>query len=149
MTDKEQLKVTQAGESAADRPVVAKRPIAVQFDELIENQIDVVAGLRSIGMTGDQHGLPCRKVAVNLLFEVEQLAANAANMLGVLGRGIRFGFETSKQLLHLVDLSFKRQRRRGHYLRLRRWPGIGFSSGYPTKIANGRKIADQTWRIRG
>ena len=46
MADEHDAEVAQAGEAGADGAVVAEGPVAVQLDELVEDQVDVVERLR-------------------------------------------------------------------------------------------------------
>src|SRR5205823_2668097 len=46
MTDQHDAKIAQAGKAGADGSIVAKGTVAMQLDELLEDQIDVIEGLR-------------------------------------------------------------------------------------------------------
>ena len=52
VADEHHLEVVEPGEAGADGPVVAERPVAVQLDELVEDQLDVVERLRPLADAG-------------------------------------------------------------------------------------------------
>ena len=109
MADEHDAVIAQPGEAAANGPVVADGAVAMQLDELLEDQIDVVHRLRPLGVPRDEDRLPGGEVAVNLAFEVHQLAANAANFLAAAELAARSGFQTRQQILKLVDVRLERQ----------------------------------------
>ncbi len=63
MTDEHDLGIAQVRQAGDDGLVVAEGTVAVELDELVENQVDVVAGLRPLGMPGNLDGLPGVEVA--------------------------------------------------------------------------------------
>ena len=85
VADEHDLLVAQVGEAGDDRLVVADGAVAVQLDELVEDQLDVVAGLRALLVARDLDGLPGVEVGVDRPLQVRQLAAEAADLLGEAG----------------------------------------------------------------
>ena len=103
MADQHDAEVAEPGEAAADRPVVADGPVAVQLDEIIEYQIDVIHQERPILVARHLDGLPRRQGAVNLLLEIDQLATNAADLLGDSALPAVERLQAGKHLFQLVD----------------------------------------------
>ena len=66
VADEQDLEVAEPGEAGADGPVVAEGPVAVQLDELVEDQLDVVERLRPVRVPGDEDRLPGRQGRVDL-----------------------------------------------------------------------------------
>ena len=64
----------------------------MQFDEVAEDEINVVQQLRAIGMARNLNRVPGGEIRVNLANEIGQLPANAANFFGRsrLARGTSF-----------------------------------------------------------
>ena len=83
------LILVEVGEPGDDRLVVADGAVAVQLDELLEDQLDVVAGLGALRMPRDLDDLPGVEVGIDLALERGQLAAQPADLLGDLGRVAR------------------------------------------------------------
>ena len=75
MADQHDAEIAQPGEAGADGAVVADGAVAVQFDELVEDQLEIVAGLRPVAVAGDLDRLPRRQVAVDLALEVDRSRA--------------------------------------------------------------------------
>ena len=48
MADEHDAIIAEPGEAGADGPVVAEGPVAVQLDELVEDQVDVIERLRPL-----------------------------------------------------------------------------------------------------
>ena len=94
MADQHDAMIADAGKAGADGPVVAEGPVAVQFDEVVEDHADVVDGLRPLRMAGHEDGVPGGEVVVDLANEARQLAANAANLLA--GLALRIGWLSSR-----------------------------------------------------
>ena len=57
---------SEHGEAADDAAVVAEAAVAVQFDELREDVLDVVPDERAVLVAGDLDGLPRGQVLVEL-----------------------------------------------------------------------------------
>src|SRR5262249_23512400 len=106
--------VAQAGEAAAQGPVVADGPVAVQLDELVEDQLDVVHRLRPVVVARDLDRLPGSEVAVDLLLEADQVAPHAAALLAAAGLAAGAGLQPGQRLLHHRDFRLERQPLWGH-----------------------------------
>ena len=117
MADEHDLDVVQVGEAGDDRLVVAQGAVAVQLEELVEDQLDVVAGLRPLLVARDLDDLPGLEMRVDFPFERSQLAPQPADLFGDLGRipagavlGV-LGFQLREACFHLVDGRLERQPR--------------------------------------
>ena len=115
MADEHHLDVVQMREAGDDRLVVAQGAVAVQLEELVEDQLDVVAGLRPLLVPRDLHDLPRFEMRVDFPLERGQLAPQPADLFGDLGRiagstvlGV-LGFHLRKACFHLVDGCLERQ----------------------------------------
>ncbi len=64
MADHQHFVLVELREAGAQRPVVAKKLVAVQFDELIEQQFHVVGELGPVRKPRHTHGVPRIKLAV-------------------------------------------------------------------------------------
>ena len=53
----------EIGQTADQRVIVAKRAVAVQFDEIGRQLCDVIEGVRPIGMAGELDPVPCGQSA--------------------------------------------------------------------------------------
>ena len=82
------LLVAQVGKPGDDRLVVADGPVAVELDEAVEDQLQVVAGLGTILMAGDPDGLPGVEVGEDRPLQVRQFPAHPADRVGRVGRGL-------------------------------------------------------------
>ena len=131
MADDHHLEGVELGPAGADRPIVAETLVAVQFDELVEDQFEIVGGHGPIGMPGDLDLLPRLQVGVDLFDQIDALAAQAADFVADLGRLLGLGLELRQPSLQLVDRPLKRQSIFGScHVRVR---GSGFriwSSGF-------------------
>ena len=77
MADDEHFVAIELGEAGAERAVVAEELVAVQLDELVEHEVEVVGGHRPLGMAGDLDGFPGVELAVDAAHGVGELAAEA------------------------------------------------------------------------
>ena len=68
VADEHHLLLAEVAQAGDDRLVVADGPVAVEFEELVEDQVEVVAGLGALGMPRDLDGLPGVEVRVDLRF---------------------------------------------------------------------------------
>ena len=103
MADDQHLVAIELGEAGAQRAVVAEELVAVQLDELVEQQVEIVGEHRPIGMPGDLHRFPRIELAVDAARRVGQLAAQRADLVAQLGR-LRLGrFELRDLLLEPID----------------------------------------------
>src|SRR5262249_39516225 len=140
LTKKHDAKVTQAGKASSDRPVVAEGPVAMQFADLLEGQVEVVKGLWPLRMPGHLDGLPGRQVTVDLPLEVDQLAADATHFLDAADRLARPGLEARKEFLHLVNLLLEGEtRQRWHGNRLQQQIGRPSQSTKQCSSPGGRR----------
>ena len=117
MADEHDLDVVEVREAGDDRLVVAQGPVAVQLEELVEDQLDVIAGLRPLLVPRDLDDLPGLEMRVDFPFECRQLAPQPADLFGDLGRiaaGAVLGvlrFQLRESSFHLVDGRLERQAR--------------------------------------
>ena len=58
VADEHHLDVAEVGKAGDDRLVVAEGPVAVQLEELVEDQLDIVTGLRALLVARNVDGLP-------------------------------------------------------------------------------------------
>ncbi len=101
------LVAIELGEAGAERAVVAIELVAVEFDEFVEHEVEVVGEHRPVGMPGDLHRLPRVELAVDAAGGVGQLAAERADLVVQLGR-LRFRrVELVDPLLERVNRLFE------------------------------------------
>ena len=93
------------GEARDDRLVVAEGAVAVQLEELLEDQIEIVAGLGALLVPRDLDDLPGVEIGIDLALERRQLAAQPADLLGDLGR-VAPGAVLGVLHLHLAEPRF-------------------------------------------
>ena len=95
--------------AGADGPIVAKELVAVQFNEFVEHQFEVVGGHGPVGVPGDLDRLPRLQLAIDLLLQVGQLAAEPADLVANIRhlRGGRLQFRQAG--LHLIDRCSERE----------------------------------------
>src|SRR5262249_43348041 len=81
--------VLEAGEPAHDRFVVSVDAIAVELDEILEEETEEVEGVRALRVTGELRALPGRQRAIDpllrppeTLLETVDLVARALRILG-------------------------------------------------------------------
>src|SRR5262245_60261655 len=115
MADDQDAGVTEPGEAGPQRPVIAERPVAVQLDELLEDEFDVIAELRPALDAREFDRLPGRQTGVLLPLECGQFAADAADLVLVVRRRRGFVFQLLELVLEVVDVFLERQSAgRGH-----------------------------------
>ena len=68
LADKQHFAIIDFCESCIDRSIVAERPVAVQFDEFIADQFDIIACLWTILVTSDLHRLPRIQILEHFAF---------------------------------------------------------------------------------
>ena len=97
---------SQAGQQGL---VVAEGFVAMQLDELVANQLDVIECLRPGLVSGNLDRFPGIQVLVNLAFQPLDLDPHFANR--VLGdiRGIRLRLQRFQLALQIVDRTFERK----------------------------------------
>src|SRR5690606_28545691 len=93
MADDHHFVFVQLGEAGADGAVVAERLVAMQFDKLIEDQVEVVGHLRTIRMPRYLNRIPCVELAVDALLFFGELASQSTKRLGGLRRVVARSFE--------------------------------------------------------
>ena len=115
VADEHHFHVVEVGQPGDDRLVVADGAVAVELEELLEDQVEVVAGLGPLLMARDLDGLPGIELRIDLAFERRQLAAEAADLLADLGGVARgavlgvLGLHLAEARFHLVDGRLERQ----------------------------------------
>ena len=109
MADDHDLVAIELGEAAAHGPIVAEELVAVQLDEFVEDQVQIVAGHRPVGMPRHLHGLPRSQAAVDLAFQLGQLALVLTDLFQqrVIGSAGRFQFDDLR--FELEDRPFECQ----------------------------------------
>lgn len=90
--DEHDLHWSDACEASHDRRIVPIPAISVQLGEVPGDHPDVISCLRTEGMAGDAHGLPCREFAVQLAEEIavaltERLEVAQERSAHLVGRG--------------------------------------------------------------
>ena len=109
VADEHHLDVIEVSKPRHDRLVVAEGAVAVQFEKLLENQIEVVAGLGALLVSRNLNNLPWIQIGIDLTLELRQLAAQPPNLLGdrrgVAPRAVLgvLYFHLTKASFHLVD----------------------------------------------
>ena len=117
MADEHDLEIVQVGEAGDDRVVVAQGSVAVQLKELVEDQLDVLAGLRALGMARNLDNLPGLEMRIDFAFQRSQLASQPADLFGDPGRILAgpvlgvLAFQLRETCFHLVDWRLERQPR--------------------------------------
>ena len=101
MSDHNNRLAAEAREAAEDGVIVHELAVAGEFDELIEQLLDIVEEVRALGMAGDLRLLPGRKVRVDLLELLVRLLAQLADFF-LDGRAAG-GFELSDLFFEVRD----------------------------------------------
>jgi hypothetical protein len=102
VADEHHLLLAQVRQPGDDGLVVADGPVAVQLDDLLEDQLQVVPALRTLGVARDLDGLPGVEVGEDRPLQPGQVAADAADLVGQLGgRGVDARAGLGQQRLHL------------------------------------------------
>ena len=110
MADDHDLVGVELGPAGADGPVVAEGLVAVQFDELVEDQFQVVGRHGPVGMPGDLDRFPGLQLAVDLLLQVGQLAAAGGGFhCGPRASAATTAFQFLDTGFQLVDRPLERQ----------------------------------------
>ena len=113
MADDQHLVLIELGEAGEDRPVVAKAAVAVQFDELVEHQREIVGRVGPVLVPGDLHDLPRRQVGIDLGASFRRSRAAAAQLFVLLRRTHRELFQRAATPLEFQDRLFKIETGRG------------------------------------
>ena len=103
VADEHDLVLIELGEAGAQRAVVAEELVAVQLDELVEHQVEVIGEHRPIGMPGDLDRFPGIELAVDAARRVGQLAAERADLVAQLGPFRLARFQLSDAFFELID----------------------------------------------
>ena len=106
VTDHQDLVPVQLGKPGQDGPVVAEVPVAVQLEELLEDQRQVVGRVGAVLVPGNLDRLPGIQMIVDLLGHVGQFAAQSPDFVlrfrAAVSRAYQFlqaGFEFADRLL--------------------------------------------------
>ena len=78
----------EPGETGADGPVVAIAAVAVQLDELLERQRQIVRRIGPVLVPGDLHDLPRSEIGIDVPRPLSQLAAELSQQLLLLRRAV-------------------------------------------------------------
>src|SRR6187399_2999076 len=81
VADDEDLVAVELGETSSKRAVVTVELVAVELDEFIEEQVEIVGQHRPIGMTGDLDRFPRIEFAVDTANRFGELAAERADLI--------------------------------------------------------------------
>ncbi len=81
LADEHDLLAIDPGQSRQDRAVIAEGMVAMQFNELVKNHLDVIHRLRTIRMTRDADGFPRTQAVVNLTGLALQLQSQLTDRL--------------------------------------------------------------------
>src|SRR6267142_4196703 len=114
VADEHDAEIAEASEAGAQGPVVADGSVAVQFDEFVEDEVDVVAGLRPFAVPGHLHRFPGRQAAVLLALEADQLSPDLADLLWAPQLAVGVRLQPGQQVLQFVDFFLERQPLGGH-----------------------------------
>ena len=123
VADDEHLVAVELRKPGQHCRVVTEGPVAVELDELVEDERDVVARLRPVGVAGDLDGLPGIEAAEDPLLDLDKLTLQPSELL-LLEGAERRGLQSGDPVLDLVDrlLEGKPVQAAGHgALRARRW----------------------------
>ena len=116
MADEHHLEFVELREAGAEGAVVAEELVAVQLNELVEHQVDVVGEHWSFRMAGDANRFPRVEILVNRPHRLGELLAQFANLLAdVAALGIG-AFEIANLGFDLVDRLFERELKAGGHL---------------------------------
>ena len=109
MPDDHHLHVVEFGEAGADRPVVAEEFVAVQLDELVEEQFEVVGRHRAFRMPGHLDGFPGLEPTIGLLDQLHPFAAEPAQLVADFRIVVGGVFEFLDPRLQFVNRPFERE----------------------------------------
>ena len=107
VADHHHLVLVELGEPGQHRRIVAEGFVAVEFHELVEYEVEVIAGLGPVGMSRDQYGLPGIERSEDLLLDLHEFPLQPSGLLLLTPQGR--GFERGDPILDLVDRLFQRQ----------------------------------------
>ena len=78
----------ESREPGTNGAVVAVTPVAVQFDELLECEGQIIRRVRAVLVPRDLHGLPGRQIGINVPRPLRPLAAKLPQLLLLLQRAV-------------------------------------------------------------
>lgn len=107
VTDHHDFILVELGETCPHGAIVAEELIAVQLDEFIEDEVEIVGGHWPVGMPRDLHGLPGCQVAVDFLLQLGQLAAQLSNLVVLRQAVVWSGFKFLQAHFELVNRALK------------------------------------------
>ena len=80
-TDEHDFQIVEPGETGEDRRIVTERLVAVQLDEFVKQQFDIVECLRPRFMPRDLDDLPGAQLRIDLALETREFQADSANQV--------------------------------------------------------------------
>ena len=107
LPDDQHLLVLELGEARDHRPVVAKGAVAVQLDELVKDQLDVIEGLGPGRVPRDLDDIRGVELFVQLPKFLLDLGSQRADGFPSVWRVADVGFERGELPLPLVNVPFK------------------------------------------
>ncbi len=125
LPDKHHFVVIELGQPGEHGAIVAESAIAVQFDEFIKHEFDVVEGLRALIMPGDHHHFPGGEMLEDLAPHARQFETDGADRLAGRGGWVRFRLQGLEPRLEIMERSFKREGCRCRHSRIMRGSGAG------------------------
>ena len=116
LADHEHLLVFEFGEAGDDGAVIAEGSVAVQLDELVEDQFDVIERLRALCVPGDVlDDVPGIEILERLPALLVDLQPQIADGFFGSGRGVRLGLEGFELPFELSNRLFEREGRRSSW----------------------------------
>ena len=111
MADDDDALALETREAADDRRVVSVESVAVELDEVLEEEPDEVAGVGTLGVAGELRPLPGRQACVGLLALPVEPLLELRDLLADAGRVV-LGLERRDSVLQLEQrfLEVKRVR---------------------------------------
>lgn len=110
LSDEHDFLVVDLGESGENGSVVAIGVVAVQFDELVEDQFEVIKRLRTMAVASQLNDISGIEMIENLTSEPGNLQPHIADRLFDVWRRIGLRFKLGELLFEFDDRLFKRQR---------------------------------------
>ena len=107
LSDEEHLQRIEGAEAGEHRGIVAKGAIAVQFNEFVEYELEIIQCLGAFGMSGHLCDLPRIKVCKDLPAFLCDLDSQVPNLLPHLRRRIVLLLEICQAILQYVDRAFE------------------------------------------
>jgi len=99
--DEHDLFAAEAGKAGDDGAVVAEGAVAVEFAEVLGDEVEVVGEERAAGVAGDLDGLPGGEVVVDFGGELDEVLAELADFGGVVDAA------GALEVLEFGDLGFE------------------------------------------